>query len=118
MEGKWAHARCQILLIRTVSKLAKKLGLTAVSQFFDISSAYYSAVSALISWRLKISEDDSLPDLSTDSVLMFDESTQNMLTGDGMLDSWADNNEKLQLLDMLADAHRGSWFVVRGCDEK
>ena len=93
-----------ILLIRTFSKLAQNLGLTTVLPFFDISSAYYSAIRALLSWRLKISEDDSSPDLSTDAVLMFDESAQNVLTGDGVLDSWAGNNEKLQLLDMLADA--------------
>ena len=55
-----------ILPSRKFSKVAKKLGSAAVLTFFDIASAYYSAVRSLISWHLELPGDDAHHGISSD----------------------------------------------------
>ena len=115
--GGRAGGLCEIpiLQMRSFSKLIKARAKSAGITFYDVKDAYYSAVRCLLAAALSLDGDNDHLTLGMDMVHSLVEASQTLLDSPGILEAWSHGDpEKEHLLAMLAEAHAGAWFVVRG----
>ena len=106
-----------ILQMRSFSKLIKARAKSAGIGFFDVKDAYYSAIRHLLAASLAIEGDSEYLTIGMDMVHTLVQASQMLLDSPGILDDWSrEDSEKTHLVELLAEAHAGAWFVVRGAE--
>lgn len=104
-----------VLTVRSFSEILKHKKIAGSIFFFDVRSAYYSGLRSLLTQDATDDDDAEEITRTTQAADRLILAMHEVLHRPGVLDLWAGNDpSKLHFKQMVAEAHAGSSFMVKG----